>query len=217
MQLFLVASLPLLFATVVFLPWDRGHVPARLSLVAAYFKGVLLFFPGYLVILIVRAIVGFSYDGFLLYLSLLVRDHWAPLLAAVGGFLLLQRFMIISGTDESIFLTVFAFLSGFLSVLNLTDFVRAWGTWTGYELFLLPCLRIAAILMIAVIARRSFRWEGRDAARLATAVAVLMALLALGSFLLARSYPLWAGLGTAVALASSIVIFAMRFPRALRG
>jgi hypothetical protein len=185
--------------------------------VATFFKGALLFFPGYLVILIIRAIVGYSYDGFLLYLSLLVRDHWTPMLSAVGGFILLQRFMTISGTDESIFLVVFAFLSGFLSLLNITDFIRGWGTWTGYELFLLPCLRIAAIIMISVIARRSFRWEGRDAARLAAAAAALMALLALGSFLLARSYLLWAGLGTAAALVSAVIIFAMRFPRALRG
>jgi multidrug transporter EmrE-like cation transporter len=125
--------------------------------------------------------------------------------------------MTLSGTDESIFVMVFAFLSGFLSMVNLTDFIRGWGTWTGYELFVLPCLRIAAVVLVAVGARRSFRWEGRDAARFAAAAAALTVLLALGSFLLRRSYPLWAGLGTAAAVAAAIVLFAMRFPRALRG
>ncbi len=217
MQLFLVASLPLFFCLVMLLPWGRGEVPPSLTLVITFLKGVLLFFPGYLVVLLLRGIFGFSYDGFVLYLSLLLRDHCAPLLAGVGAFLLIQRTLVFSGTDEGIFLTVFSFLCGFVAMINLTDLVRAWSVWTGYDLFLLPVLRLAAVLLIALSAPGFFRWEGRDAVLFAAAAAAMTLILALASFLDRRSLPWWAGAAALAALAAGISLFAMRFPRAVRG
>jgi hypothetical protein len=217
MQLFLVASLPLLFSLVILLPWDRRQAAARLSLVTTFFKGVLLFFPGYLVILLVRRIAGFSYDGFLLYISLFVRDHGAPVLAAVGAFLLLQRFLVINGTDEGTFLAVFSFLCGFLSLVNLTDAVRAWGNWTTADLFVLPCLRIAAVLLVSLVANRFFRWEGRDGALFASAACAVSVVLAAISWLLRLGWPLGASIGTVAAIAAAIILFALRFPRTARG
>ena len=60
MFLFLVASPPLLFCLVTFLPGACGRHRTH-------------------------------YDGFLLYLSCLQRDHLFPLVAVVGGFLMLQK------------------------------------------------------------------------------------------------------------------------------
>jgi hypothetical protein len=217
MQLFLVASLPLLFAFVVFLPWDKRQVPTRLSLVATFFKGVLLFFPGYLVIALVRRIAGFSYDGFLLYISLFVRDHAAPLLAATAGFLLLQRFLTINGTDEGTFLVVFAFLCGFLSVVNLTDLVRSWGDWTTDDIFILPCLRVAGVLLVALVANRFYRWEGRDGALFAASVAGVGLLLTTASWLYRASFVVWGSLLAFAGIAAAVIVFALRFPRAVRG
>lgn len=168
-------------------------------------------------ILIIRAIAGFSSDGFLLYLSLLARDHWAPLLTGVGAFLLMHRFLDINDTDEGVFLTVFSFFCGYLAMVNVTDFIRGWGQWTAYDLFLLPVLRIAGLLLTSVSARRFFRWEGRDAAFFAVVATLLAVLLAIGSWLLRRGLPLLAGLGTAGAALAALVVFAMRFPRAVRG
>jgi hypothetical protein len=218
MQLFLIASLPLFFSLVILLPWGtRGGVPPALALVITFLKGVLLFFPGYLVMLILRAIAGFAYDGLLLYLSLFVRDHFAPLLAGVGAFLLIQRTIAFSGTDEGIFLTVFSFLCGFLSMVNLTDLAREWNVWTSYDLFLLPVLRLAAVLGAALAAPRFFRWEGRDAVLYAGAAAALAALLAVASFLDKRSFPLWGGAAALVSIVVGVSVFAMKFHRAVRG
>lgn len=217
MQLFLVASLPLFFSLVIMLPWGRSGVPATLTLVITHMKGVLLFFPGYLVILLLRRIAGFSYDGFLLYLSLFLRDHFAPLLTAVGAFLLLQRTLSFSGTDEGIFLTVFAFLCGFLAMVNLTDFVREWHTWTTYELFLLPVLRLSTVLGVSLAAPRWFRWEGRDAALFAASAAALSAVLAVSSFLDRSSRPWLGGAAAFVFVAAGVLVFALRFPRSVRG
>jgi hypothetical protein len=218
MQLFLIASLPLFFSLVILLPWGmRGGVPPALVLVVTFLKGVLLFFPGYLVMLILRAIAGFGYDGFLLYLSVFVRDHLAPLLAGVGAFLLIQRTFSFSGTDEGIFLTVFSFLCGFLAMVNLTDLVRGWNEWTSYDLFLMPVLRLAAVLGASLAAPRFFRWEGRDAALYACAAAALAALLAVPSFLEKHSLPWWGGAGALVSIVVGVAVFAMKFPRAVRG
>jgi len=216
MQLFLVACMPLLFALVILLPWDR-RAPRPLALVSAYFRGVLLFFPGYVVIVIVRAIAGFSYSGFLFYLSLFARDHWAPMAAALTAFLLVNRLTVIPDTDEGVFLNVFAFLAGFYTLVNLTDLVRGWGNWTGYELFVLPVLRLAGVLLVSMAARRYFRWQGRDAALFGLVATCLAALLTVASYLLLHGLALWAGLGTAVAAGAAVVAFAMRFPRAVRG
>jgi hypothetical protein len=217
MALFLVASLPLLFSFVALLPWDRRQAPRTLTVVTTFLKGLMVFFPGYLAVLIVRAIFGFSYDGLLLYLSLLLRDHLAPLLAALGGFLLLQRKLDIVGTEESIFLMVFAFCSGFLSLVNITDALRTWGSWDAYTLFLLPGLRVATVAFVALVAERFYRWEGRAAAFFLAAGAGLCCVLVLSSFFYYSSRLGWAILLAVGAVLVSVVTFALQFPRALRG
>lgn len=217
MFLFLIASLPLLFCLVALLPWSARQTPRTLTLVSTFLKGVLLFFPGYLALLIVRRIFGFSYDGFLLFLSLLQRDHLFPLLAAVGGFLLLQRSLSIPGTDESIFLTVFACVSGFLSVMNIADGLRTWGNWDGYVLFLLPGLRAAAALAVALAAQRFYRWEGRDGLLFCGAAGACALALAVISFLYSVSRVGWSILLCVLFVLTGVAAVAMRFPRAARG
>jgi len=217
MFLFLVASLPLLFCLVILLPWGSRQAPRTLSLVSTFLKGVLLFFPGYLGLLIVRRILGFSYDGFLLYLSYLQRDHLFPLLAAVGGFLLLQKSLVFSATDESVFLTVFACMTGFLSLVNVADALRTWGNWDGYVLFLLPGLRIASALLIALSAQRFYRWEGRDGWLFCGAAAACALALAVCSFLFTVSRVSWSIVLCVVLAGAGVAVLAMRFPRAVRG
>jgi hypothetical protein len=217
MFLFLIASLPLLFCLVALLPWSERQTPRTLTLVSTYLKGLLLFFPGYLALLIVRKIFGFSYDGFLLYLSLLQQDHLFPLLAAVGGFLLLQKSLSIPATDESIFLTVFACVSGFLSLLNFADGLRTWGNWDGYVLFVLPGLRAASALIVALAAQRYYRWEGRDGWLFCGAAGLCAIGLAVISFLYSVSRAGWSIALCVLLGLGGIAVVAMRFPRALRG
>ena len=182
MVLFLLASLPLLFSLVVLLPWDPRRAPRPVALVIVFLKGVLMFFPGYLVVLLLRRIFGFSFDGFLLYLSLLLRDHLVPMLVALGAFLLLQRKLDFPASDEGIFLTVFSFLAGFFSMMNIADALRTWGAGQAHTFFLLPFIRIGAALLLALVAQRYYRWEGQDAIALCTIGAVLAFLLDLSSF-----------------------------------
>jgi hypothetical protein len=217
MILFQIASLPLVFALVVTLPWDRGRAPGGLPLATTFLKGLLLFFPGYLAILIARRIFGFSYDGFLLYLSLLLRDHLAPVLAALGGFLIMQKRLDLLGNEEHTFLMVFAFLCGFFSMVNISDALRTWGRWDAYVAFLLPSLRIAGTLCLALTAQRFYRWEGRDGLLFCGAGAVLALLSTAVSFLLRSSRPGWAAACAVVFVLAAAVSFGLQFPRVLRG
>ncbi len=213
---FLLVSMPLLFGLVVSLPWGRARSAARLGVVSTFLKGLLVFFPGYLAILIVRRIFGFSYDGFLLYLSLLLRDHLAPILAALGGFLLLQRTLDLSRSDEDIFCTVFAFLSGFFSLVNVTDVLREWGQWDAYVLFLLPTLRVALLILVSLSAGFFYRWEGRDGVLFCAAGAALALVAALASYLSLASRPGWAIALCVIPVLLAVGWFAMRFPRVVQ-
>ena len=194
------------------------QAPRTLTIVSTYLKGLLIFFPGYLVILIFRRIFGFSYDGFLLYLSFLLRDHLVPVLAAVGGFLLLQRTLDLLRQGGGQFLAVFAYMAGFMTLLNIADALRTWGSWDTYVLFLFPLLRMSHG------AWRGARWPGAFTAgkagtrpssaprRRACAVALTFA-----SFLYGTSRVTWSILLTAAFFLAACVVVAFRFPRVLRG
>ena len=216
MVFYLIAAVPLIFAFVAFLPWSENLAPRTLALMATFLKGALVFLPAYLVILIMRGIFGFSYEGVLLYISLLLRDHLVPLLAGLGGFLLLQRKLDISRDDETIFLTVFSFLSGFFGMLDVTDAFFASGSWDPYALFLLPSLRLAAILFVSLFAQRFFRWEGTDGVLFCVAASGMAILLNFAGFFCRINRAGWPTLLAAIPLLAAISFFAMRFPRALR-
>jgi hypothetical protein len=217
MVLFLLASLPLLFSLVILMPWDRRQAPKPVALTVTFLKGVLIFFPAYLVVLLVRRIFGFSYDGFLLFLSLLLRDHLVPIFAGLGGFLLLRKKLSFPATDEGIFLTVFSFLSGFFSMMNVADAVRTWGVGEAEVFFLLPFLRIGAALLLSLAAQRFFRWEGRDAFGWCATGGALACLLTFGGFFFYSGRPGWAILLSAAPALFGVIMFALRFPRAVRG
>ena len=216
MVLYLIAAVPLMFTLVVFLPWNESRAPQTLALMATFLKGALVFLPAYLVILLLRGVFGFSYEGLLLYFSLLLHDHLVPVLAGLGGFLILQRKLSISRDEETIFLTVFSFLSGFFGMLNLTDAFFVSGSWDPYALFLLPSLRLATVLFVSLLAQRYFRWEGVDAALFCGGAAGLAVLLSFSSFFCRINRAGWATLLAVVPLLVAIAFFAMRFPRALR-
>jgi len=217
MVLYLLASLPIVFSLVVLLPWDARRVPQTISLVSTFTRGALIFLPAFLVMLIARRIFGFSFNGFFLYLSLLLRDHLVPLLLGTGGFLLVQQKLDFPGTEEGVFLAVFSFLAGFLSLANIADLVAGWGRWDAHVLFLLPSLRIVAALFVALSAQRFFRWEGRDGLSFCGISALVAGLAALSSFVFRINRAGLSALLAAGAAAGALVLIALRFPRVLKG
>ena len=215
MALFLLASFPLFSLLLVWLPWRPERAPDMTFLVGTFFKGLLMFFPGLLAILIVRGIFGFSYAGFVLFLSLLQRDQLVPLLAAIASLLILRSNLQISGTEEENFLGVFVFLAGFMTMQNITDVLRAWGNWNSYLLFLLPLQRLATVLLISLIAHKFFPWEGRDAVFLIVIATAISAAFTVPAFF-SYSREGWAVLLTVLPLLAAVLWFTMKFPRVVR-
>ena len=218
MALFLLAIVPLFFLLLLWLPWGWGkRNPAETSfLVGTFLKGVLMFFPGFLAVLIVRRIFGFSYTGFLLFLSLFQRDQLFPLLAAVGCLLVLKSKLQISGIEEENFLGVFAFLAGFMAMMNIADMVRAWGNWSAYLLFLLPMMRLSALIVVSLSARRFFPWEGRASVPVLSLAAALALGFTIPAFLFLIDREGLAVLLTVLPLLASIFWLTMKFPRVVR-
>jgi len=216
MILFLMLSMPLFFFLAGSLPWGDQKALAMPQLVGVFFKGFLLFFPAFIVILITRRIFGFSWSGAWLFISLLLRDQLVPLLAALGCFLIMRGRLDLPIFEEGIFLGVLSFFCGFLSMINLADLIRTWGSWDAYVLFLLPFQRLSAVLFIALAARSFYPWEGRDAVLYGFVVAGVALALSVCGFLFADSRSLWSILLTAVPVAAAVVAFVMKFPRVLR-
>jgi hypothetical protein len=216
MILFLLFSFHLFFFLVCSLPWGAQKTPDVPQLVSVFLKGVLLFFPAFVVILITRRIFGFSWSGAWLFISLLLRDQLVPLLAGLGGFLIVKKKLDLPIFEEGIFLGVLSFFCGFLAMINVADLVRTWGSWDAYVLFLLPFQRLAAVVFISLLARRFYPWEGREAVLYAIVVAGVAVALSICGFLFVESRPLWSILLTAVPVAAAVIAFAMKFPRALR-
>jgi len=215
MILFLLFSFPLFFFLVSSLPWGAQKAPGMPQLVNAFLRGVLLFFPAFIVILITRRIFGFSWSGAWLFISLLLRDQLVPLLAALGSFLIMKKKLDLPIFEEGIFLGALAFFCGFLAMVNIADMIRTWGSWDAYVLFLLPFQRLAAVVFISLLARRFYPWEGREAVLYTIVVAGVALGLSICGFLFVDSRPLWSILLTAVPVAAAVIAFAMRFPRAL--
>jgi hypothetical protein len=108
-------------------------------------------------------------------------------------------------------------VTGFLSMMNISDALRTWGSWDTYVLFLLPGLRIAAVLVVALVAHRFYRWEGRDGWLFCAAAGACALALSVSSFLYTVSRAGWSIVLCTLLVLAGVAVLAMRFPRALRG
>jgi hypothetical protein len=214
--IFLLAALPLGALFVVLLPWDGELVPRRPYLATVFLRGMLWAIPAWAAVLLFGRLVGEPLTGFPLYLTLLVAGNLLPIGLALAAFLIAQRRLVFPATEEGILLTALCFLAGFLSILDLGDFIRSWRAWDADALFLLPLERLAAVLALAMAAHRFYRWEGRLGLLFIAMAAAALPVLAAFSFLyhishVGLAWGLVSGLFVAVA-----VVFALRYARVLR-
>jgi hypothetical protein len=218
-SLFLLGALPLGALFIVLLPWDAKLVPHRPYLATVFLRGMLWALPAWAAVLVFRALVGDPppLTGFRLYLTLLVAEQVLPIGLGLAAFLLAQRRLEFPHTEEGILLVALCFLSGFLSVLDIAEFLRSWQAWDAHALFLLPLQRFSAALSISMAAHRFYRWEGSLGWLLAGLTAAALPVLAVFSFLFEINLVgvAW-GLGCAL-FAAAAVLFALRYARVLRG
>lgn len=217
MPLFLLGVLPLGALFIVLLPWSAEQVPRRPYLATVFLRGMLWGLPAWAIQVAVRRFVGDPLTGFSLYLSLLVTEQLLPIGLALAAFLLVQRRLSFPATEEGILLVALCFLAGFLSVLDLAEFLRSWRAWDAHGLFLLPLQRLCATVALAMAAPRFYRWEGSLGWLLAGFTAAALPVLAVFSFLFKVNFIAVAwGLGVALFVAVAVV-FATRYARVLRG
>lgn len=217
MPLFLLGAMPLGALFVVLLPWGEEHVPRRPYLATVFLRGMLWALPAWVVVLIARRIIGDPLTGFPRYLSLLATEQLLPVGLAFAAFLLAQRRFSFPATEEGILLVTLCFLAGFLSVVNLADFLRSWRAWDAHALFLLPLQRLAVVLGLSMAAHRFYRWEGRLGLLFAGFTAAALPVLAAFSFLFAVNLAGIAWAAGCALFAAAAVAFALRYVRVLRG
>jgi hypothetical protein len=216
-SLFLLGALPLGALFVALLPWEGKLVPRRPYLATIFLRGMLWALPAWAAVLAFRRLVGDPLTGFPLYLSLLVAEQVLPIGLGLTAFLLAQRRLTFPATEEGILLVVLCFFAGFLSVLNLAEFLRSWRSWDAHALFLLPLQRFSVALALAMAAYRFYRWEGSLGLLFAGFTAAALPVLAVFSFLFEVNLVAVAwSLGCAL-FAAALIVFAMRYARVLRG
>ena len=217
MAIFLLAALPLGALFVVLLPWNVEAVPRRPYLATVFLRGMLWALPAWAAVLLFRRLVGDPLTGFPRYLTLLVSAELLPIGLALVAFLLVQRRLVFPATEEGILLTALCFLAGFLSVLDLGEFLRSWRAWDAHALFLVPLERFAVALALAMAAHRFYRWEGSLGLLFVGLTAAATPVLASFAFLyhvnlVALAWGFVGALFVAIA-----VVFATRYARVLRG
>lgn len=217
MPLFLLGVLPIGALFVVLLPWSEERVPRRPYLATVFLRGMLWALPAWALQVVAGRLFGDPLTGFPLYLSLLVIEQVLPIGLAFAAFLLAQRRISFPATEEGILLAALCFLAGFLSVLDIAEFLRSWRAWDAHALFLLPLQRLAAALALAMAAPRFYRWEGSLGWLFAGFTAAALPVLAVFSYLFHVNCVgiAWA-LGAAL-FASVAALFALRCARLLRG
>jgi hypothetical protein len=182
-------------------------------MLSIFLKGLMNFLPGYILLAILKGIVGSPLTGFTLYVSLLVRDHLGPLVIAAGAFVLIQGKLEYPASDNGIMLATFSFLSGYYALFGLMDYFALYGYWGASDLFLLPLLRIAAVLSLSLAAPRFYRFQGSYAAAFMGCAAALCLPLAFISWIYAVNVK-----GLSIVLAGavfcvSVALFMIRFPQ----
>lgn len=217
MSIFLLAALPLGALFVVLLPWDGELVPRRPYLATVFLRGMLWSLPAWGAVMLFRRLAGDPLTGFPRYVTLLVGSELVPIVLALAAFLLAHRALVFPATEEGILLTVLCFLAGFLSVLDLGDFLRSWRSWDAHALFLVPLERMAVVLVLAMSAHRFYRWEGSLGALFLGLAAAATPVLAGVAFLYHVNQAALAWGFTGALFAAAVLAFALRYARVLRG
>jgi hypothetical protein len=213
--LFLLGALPLGALFVALLPWDEKLVPRRPYLATIFLRGMVWALPAWAAGIGFRRLVGDPLTGFSLYLSLLAGEQAIPIGLALAAFMLAQRRLSFPATEEGILLVALSFIAGFLSVLNLEEFLGSWRAWDAHALFLLPLQRLSAALALTMAAHRFYRWEGSLGWLFAGFTASALPVLALFSFLFKVNLVAVAwGLGGTL-FSAAAVVFSLRYVRVL--
>lgn len=150
MTLFLITGMPA-FLVLILNTFFSGTYSGRDVILAAG-KGILWFFPIFLIYGLASGYVLPSFEGATLYVSRTLLDLALPYLMAIAAYLISYRRDLIIPAREQ-FLRSLSFLAGFYMLFAQYVLVTFSGWYAGYLYFLLPLLwmtlTVSAALMLA--------------------------------------------------------------------
>jgi hypothetical protein len=207
MSLFAVLGLPCLTAFV--LAADQKTIPGRAVTISAgsgavqFLKGFFYAVPCLVVMFVLRHHMPLSYRSFPLYLFFLLTDHLIPVV-----FLGVLYFFAYT---RSGYVELLLFGGGLYSLVGLIDVLARFGQYESYHLFLLPVVRMSALLFITIFFLRYHEWYGVVRVLFLILLISLPFLGAAVSYLYMRALVFWAVLSAAMLfLASLLYTFAER-------
>jgi len=182
--------------------WLHPGVPAAAAGIQApswhLLWGFLYGIPCHFLARLLGRLFAESYRPFPLYLHLLGRDHLfqAGLLAAAFfGFL----------RDKSLRQLLY-WSAGYYCLLALGAVLAASGLPAAYELFLLPALRMSALLLLPFLFRRARDSFGRRRVLLYLLLGLVPLAGGLTAFLFVRSWEVWSALSAVLLLGAALAV-----------
>jgi hypothetical protein len=145
MHVFLLFAVPLAYAYLLTLRDDSGQ-PSNLTSIA-FIRGVAGYLVLLVVLLIMKRFIPRPYTGIGGYLYATFFDYLVPVSGSFGLYLLFTRDVRSMSTSDRE-LALVSFLAGAMSFAGLMDLVIRPGYMGTYELFLLPAVRVAAVMLI---------------------------------------------------------------------
>lgn len=147
MHVFLLFAVPLSFVYVLILRDLARHPPAFLAIPAL--RGAISTIVVAIGAAFLRRFVEQPFSGSGLYFYMAVLDYVMPATICFLMFLLLTP-SVFSLSPEEGFVSLLSFLAGHFAVQGFLDLVQR-DFFTAYELFVAPSMRVALVLLVAVL------------------------------------------------------------------
>ena len=203
MHVFLISAVPLSYIYALILRDEAGDDPALVG--ASVLRGMLGYLVELIVLLIIRRYVPRPYSGIGTFFYAALHDFGVPILGTLLLFLLFTPDVRgLSGRERR--LGLLSFGAGVFTLSGIMDLFVHGGYFGLYELFLLPALRVVAVLIVPVLyllfAEETFWIRGFYMA----AIVALPFAMAAVFFLVILSMPGWAIIATAAMFAAAWLV-----------
>ncbi len=110
-------------------------------------KGALTFVPALILSVILGRLISISYKPASHFFYLFFTEHFLYFVIAVAGFILFQGLIKLNKTT---LLEFSLFSVGYYSLVSLQTVIKLNGELSGYQIFILPVVRMALILLSAL-------------------------------------------------------------------
>lgn len=156
MVLYCLFAVPL-FALFVASSKMSGEADRR-RLWTQYFRGVLVFVPSYIILLLIRGAVPLNYTYGSIFAHYFVYEALFYAVLASIAYILIRLFS--KANEHGSVSEAFVFFSGFFTFASVIAVIRSFPYFDAYNLFLNPTIKLAIVAALAFVLARSFESVG---------------------------------------------------------